>query len=153
MTKFLFFFFFIGIANTSLCQSGYPYQDIKLEKPSDYKGTEPLALNAATFLISTPFSEKDISRAQAIKFLTTWVMGAKEYQFYLKGKVEEILEERNLLGLYIAAMVKFSLENKTISTNPMIVEINASKLVITYCDEPKNNFKLKKKYRKVLEKN
>ncbi len=151
MNKFLFFLFFICISNISFCQTAYPYQDIKLEKPSDYKATEPLALSAASYLLSNPFKADDMNRARALNFLTTWVTGAKGFEYNLKGKIEEISSDRNVLALFIAAMVKYSLENKNESANPRLVEINACKLVLAYCDDPINNFKLKKKIRKILE--
>ena len=79
--------------------------------------------------------------------------GTKEYNFYTQGKLTDISSEKDLLGLYMAAMVRYSLENKTESVNPMKVELHASRLVLAYCDDPKNNFKLKKKFRKLLDTN
>ncbi len=153
MNKFLLFILLIFISTVSLCQVVYPYKDIKLEKPSDYKETEPMALSAATFILTTVFAETDANRFGALEFLSNWMTGTKEYNFYTKGKVTDIGSDKNLLGLYMAAMVRYSLENKTESVNPMKVELNASRLVLAYCDDPKNNFKLKKKYRKLLETN
>lgn len=146
----LFFVFTTAISNA---QTIYPYQDIKLEKTTDYKETESLALSAATFLLTTPFLEADINRGNTLKFLNNWMAGTKEYQFYFQGKASDISFDRNLLSLYIAAMAKYSLENKAESVNPMKVDLNASRIVLAYCDDPKNNFKLKKKYRKILETN
>ena len=153
MNKFLLFIFLACSSNISLCQIVYPYQDIKLEKPTDYSETEPLALSAAKFLLAAPFVESDVNRTNAIQFLSNWITGIKVYQFYLQGKVADISDDRNVLSLYIAAMVKYTLENKKEAVNPMTVEHNASKIVIAYCDDQKNNFKLRKKYRKLLENN
>lgn len=152
MNKFLISLFFICLSNFAICQTAYPYQDVKLNKPSDYKETEPLALSAASFLLSVPFKSDDINRARATQFLTSWMTGASAYQFYMKGKIEEIATDPETLRLYIAAMVKYSLENKNQATNPMLVESKACILLLEYCDNPKNNFRLKKKLRKVLEK-
>jgi hypothetical protein len=153
MHKFLFFLLFTCFYNIGTCQTVYPYQDIKLEKPSDYKETEPLALSAATFILTTPFAEFDAGRAGALAFLSTWITGTKDYSFNMQGIVADIGSDKNLLSIFVAAMVKYSLENKTASVNPLTVELNAAKLVIAYCDDPMNNFKLKKKSRKLLEKN
>ena len=153
MNKFLFFLLFICFYNISVCQTAYPYQDIKLEKPSDYKETEPLALLAATFILTTPFVEVDTDRSGALQFLSSWISGTKDYSFNMQGIVADIGSDKNLLSIFVAAMVKYSLENKQASVNPLTVELNAAKMVITYCDDPKNNFKLKKKSRKLLEKN
>ena len=153
MNRFLFSFLLIFFCQGAFCQFVYPYQDIKLEKPADYKATESVALSAATFILTTPFIEKDVGRGNALKFLANWMTGAKDYNFYMEGVGRDISDEKDLLSLYLAGMVKFSLENKAEAVNPLKVELNAIKLVLAYCDDTKNNFKLKKKYRKVLEKN
>ena len=153
MKKFLLSFLLVCFYQLSFTQLVYPYQDIKLEKPSDYKETEPLALSAATLLLSTAFTSKDANREAALKFLTTWMPGTKEYSFYTKGKVVALSSDNDLLGLFLAAMAKYSLQNKAEAINGLTVDINAAKLVLAYCDDPKNKFRLKKKYRKILEEN
>lgn len=152
MRKVLFFLCILCISCIAEAQV-YPYRDIKLEKPRDYIETEPIALSAATFLITIPFIELDMDRSAALFFLNNWMLGNKKYTFYMKGMVEDISGDNNLLSLFIAAMTKYTLENKVEAANPLNVDMNAAKMVIIYCDNPKNNFKLKKKYRKILEKN
>lgn len=152
MRKPLFFLFLLCIGSIANAQLVYPYDDIKLEKPSDYIATEPMALSAATFLLTTPFAENDEKRVGALRFVSNWMIGAKTYSFYMQGTVQELREDMNLLQIYIAAMTKYSLENKAAAANPLTVEMNAAKMVIAYCDDAKNNLKLKKKYRKILDK-
>jgi hypothetical protein len=152
MRKPLFFFLFFCISSNAGAQIVYPYGDIKLEKPADYIATEPMALSAATFLLTTPFTENDEKRVGALRFLSNWMVGAKTYSFYMQGTVQELREDMNLLQIFIAAMTKYSMENKAAAANPLTVEMNAAKMVIAYCDDAKNNLKLKKKYRKILEK-
>lgn len=152
MPKILFLLCFLGFSCLAGAQT-FPYRDIKLEKPSDYKATEKMALSAANFLLTTPFVEVDTDRGGALKFLNDWMTGTKDYQFYLKGKASDITDDLNVFSLFLAAMVKYTLENKTEAVNPLNVDMNAAKIVIAYCDDPKNNFKLKKKYRKILENN
>jgi len=62
MQKLILFFCFLFFSTVLFCQAGFPYQDIKLEKPSDYKETEPMALSAANFLLTSAFVEKDAGR-------------------------------------------------------------------------------------------
>jgi hypothetical protein len=153
MRTISFFIFFICIGIVANAQVVYPYNDIKLEKPADYAATEPMALSAASYLLTSPFSETDANRLAAMKFLSAWMEGAKSYSFYMQGMAREVSEDFYLYQLYIIAMAKYTLENKVAAANPMTVDKNAAKIVLAYCDEPKNNFKLKKKYRKILEKN
>jgi len=134
-------------------QTIYPYQDIKLEKPSDYPETEPLALSAATFLLTTSFSADDVNRKNALGFLTNWMTGTKDYSFYREGVAQVIYDEEGLLSLFVAAMVKYSIEHKTEKPTALVVEKNACKMVLAYCDNAANNYKVKKKFRKKLEDN
>jgi hypothetical protein len=152
MRKHLFFVLLLCISSIAGGQV-YPYEDIKLEKPSDYIETEPMALSAATFLLTTPFASGNQARTGALKFVCTWMQGNKKYDFYIKGMATDISSDADLAGLYLSAMTKYTLENKTQAVNPMTVELNAAKILLAYCDDSKNNFKLKKKYRKILEKN
>jgi hypothetical protein len=153
MRRLLFFLFIICSTITARAQLVFPYGDIKLEKPGDYIATEPMALSAATFLLTTSFAEKDEKRLNAIKFLSNWMAGAKSYSFYMRGMAQDLSDDINLIQLYIAAMARYTLENKLTYANPLTVDANAAKMVLAYCDDSKNNFKLKKKYRKILEKN
>jgi hypothetical protein len=150
MRKFLSLFLLVCLCNVVVAQIVYPYRDIKLEKPSDYKATESMALSAATFLITTPFIEVDEGRAGALIFLNAWMSGTKDYQFYFQGIAQDVSVDKNLLSLFMAAMAKYTLENKA-ETNPIKVEQHTAKILLDYCDDPKNNFKLKKKLRKLLE--
>ncbi len=152
MNKLFILLVTICFSLASKSQIIYPYQDIKLEKPADYVATEPMALSAATFLLTTPFIEVDAGRGGALIFLSNWMAGTKNYHFYLDGVAAGISTDKNLLSLFVAAMVKYSLENKNPLPAPLQVEAGAAKLVLAYCDDTKNNFNLKKKYRKSLEK-
>ncbi|MFT3912196.1 MAG: hypothetical protein QM737_22405 [Ferruginibacter sp.] len=57
------------------------------------------------------------------------------------------------MSLFIPAMVKFCLENKTLAANTSLIEKAAVKTVLDYCNDPTKNFTLKKKFRKKLEGN
>lgn len=151
MNKLLLIVLFACTGIFSTAQVNYPYQDIKLEKPGDYPATEPLALSAANFLLATPHAEADAGRTNAFQFLSRWMDGNKGYQFFMPGKVAAISEDRGLVTLYIAALAKYKLENKKEAATTLTIDRKASDLVLAYCDDKKNNFRLKKKHRKVLE--
>ncbi|MBS1741670.1 MAG: hypothetical protein JST81_01435 [Bacteroidetes bacterium] len=141
----LFCSFFAG------AQSIYPYEEISLKSASDYKSAEPLALNAANYLLTTPFKEKDSDRERAFSFLLRWTAGDKDYHFEITGRILDVMDEKELMSLVIPAMVKFCLENKALGSSPSIIEKNAIQIVLNYCDNPANNFTLKKKLRRKLE--
>ncbi|HEX2682340.1 MAG TPA: hypothetical protein VHL77_00310, partial [Ferruginibacter sp.] len=111
------------------------------------------ALSAAGFLLSSKFDEIDPDRSAALQFIVKWMTGTKDHNFYMQGKVAELNSDQNLLSLFVAAMVKYSLENKASTITPLTVEMNASRMVLAYCDDPQHNFKLRKRSRKILETN
>ena len=151
MKKYLLSISLLFITASSFCQINFPYVEVKLVKPSDYKQAEPLVLAAASALLSTPFKEKDTDRSQAQEFLKKWMEGTKDYTIQLSCVAQDIADDHDLFDLYAAATVKFILENKVLSANQKLVDMGACKLVLSYCDNPANNFKLKKKQRKKLE--
>ena len=136
-----------------MSQAAYPYQDIKLEKPSDYIETGPLALSAANLILTSPFDEDDTKRANALKFLSSWMQGAKGYNFYTQGVAEQIRGDFNLLTLFIAALVKYNLTHKSGEVNSIAMEKDICVTLLNYAGNPGNNFHLKKKMRKILENN
>ena len=151
MLKSFIFSLLLLTANAGFGQTIYPFQDIKLEKTEDYKDAEPFALMAAKYIIQTPFKKDDANRKHAIQFLTNWISGTKEYIFRISGMAKDLRDDADLFALFIAAMAKFSIENKSASANGRLVDIASSKMVLEYCDNPLNNFSLKKKMRKKLE--
>lgn len=153
MSKLVFFIALLFSCGISFSQTYYPYQDIKMETPAEFKAAEPIALHAATTLLSTPFKKDDADRARALKFLVKWMNGTKEFKFSISAKIQEIVDDHDFFGLYTAAMAKFCLENKNLAGTIQVVEDSSCKLVLDYCENPSNNFPLKKKHRRVLEKN
>ncbi|MBC7536200.1 MAG: hypothetical protein H7258_10950 [Ferruginibacter sp.] len=97
--------------------------------------------------------KNDVSRDRAFQFLVKWTAGDRDYNFALYGLILEMVEEKELMMLFIPAMVKFCLENKALAGNGPVIETNAVKMVLDYCNNPANNFTLKKKLRKRMEGN
>lgn len=153
MNKILLIALVLLCSKMANAQSIYPYGEIQLKAPADYKTAEPFALNAANFLLSTRYKEKDIDRESAFNFLIRWTQGDRDYRFDLTGVILEVADEKELMSLFIPAMVKFCLENKTLGSNTSLIEKSAVKTVLDYCNNPANNFTLKKKLRKKLEAN
>lgn len=153
MNRIILLLFFSMFAGNLFSQSVYPYEEIKLDKPSECKAAEPFALSAASFLLSTPFKQKDSNRERSFNFLVRWTAVDRDYDFRIQGVILDLAGEKDLMQLFIAAMTKFCLENKALGSNARIIETNAVKMVLDYCNDPANNFTLKKKIRKKLESN
>lgn len=142
---------FLWISTIASAQSVFPYEEIKLDKAADFRQSETLALSAADYLLSHPFDENVPGRERAFDFLVRWTAGAQGYDFNLRGVILELADDKNLMKVYLPAMVKFCLENKAIGNTPRLIEAAAIQSVLKYADEPGNKFSLKKKTRKRLE--
>ena len=134
-----------------VAQYAYPYEEIRLDKPASYKEAEPLALSAAKFLLTTPYDEKNKARERAFAFLLNWTAGIEKYNFRLSGVILDVAEEKDVMTLFVAAMARFCIENPELGNNLKMIEKNSVRMVLDYCNNPANNFTLKKKIRRRLE--
>jgi hypothetical protein len=78
--------------------------------------------------------------------------GTPDYSFTLDEVASKIIKGNDdLLGLYMAAMTKFVLENKALSKDQKIIKLNALITVLNYCEDPNNNIKRTKQLKKLSE--
>jgi len=125
---------------------------IKLEKAPDYKPAMPFVLQTANYLLSVPFEKGNTDRPKALQFLGKWMSGTPDYSFTLEEVAGKITKGNNdLLGVYMAAMAKYSLENKEGSKDPKLVRLNALRLLLDYCENKSNNMIMTKPLRKLSE--
>jgi hypothetical protein len=69
--------------------------------------------------------------------------GTPDFTFTLDKKISKNLRgDDDLLGLYKAAMTKYSLQNKSSSKDSKSVNLNALVLVLEYCCDAKNNVRM-----------
>ena len=150
LTLFLSLWYF----HSGYSQSLPNLDEIKLEKPADYKTAEVIATQAATYLLSTPFEKNDLDRLKSLQFVIKWMSGTPDYSFTLDNVATKILKGNDdLLGLYMACMTKYSLENKVSSTDAAEVKLNSIKMLLAYCENPDNNMRMTKALKKLSEAN
>ena len=125
---------------------------IKLEKSSDYKAADPFVLQTATYLLTTPFKRDSPDRLSSLQFISKWMYGTPDHSFVFNDMVDKIGKDNNdLFGLYMAAMVKYTLENKAASKDPKVVKLNAMILLLNYCENKDNNMRMSKQLKKMSE--
>lgn len=145
----LFAFFCIAHINGQTLLS---VDHIKLEKPPDYKAAEPFVLQTATYLLSIPFQKDHTDRMNSLRFLAKWMHGTPDYSFAFSDVVDKIGKSDNdMIGLYMAAMSKYTLENKAHSKDAKVVKLNAMILLLNYCENKGNNIKMTKQLKKLSE--
>jgi len=147
------FFLLIALLTTTFlyAQNVPDFTQIKLDKPDDYRAANTYALVAANALLSNPIDKDKIDRLNCQKFVAKWMSGTPDYGFTF-GNSEKILSnDPELLGIYMASMVKFCLENKVQCTEQEKIKIGSWQILLAYCDNPTNDVRLTRKLKKLIE--
>ncbi len=130
------------------------FDTIKLVQASDYYVAEMSALQAADYLLFTPYDNTDTAWGKALQFLVKWMTGTPYFTFSLGNSINRVINKNDdLLVIYMTCMAKFSLEHPRLARFPKWVEINAVKLLLAYCENPANNIPMTKQLRKLWQAN
>lgn len=152
--KHIFVVLLLLCCNSLFAQTLPDFDKIKLEKGSDYKDAEPAVLKAAAYVLTTPLKEKDSNRSKSLAFIIKWMSGTPDYTFAIDETATTMSKDNAaVLGLYLAAMTQYCLENPASATDQKAVELNAVKKVLTYCENPANNVVMTKQLKKFSEAN
>jgi hypothetical protein len=153
MKKITFVFLLLLFGQLSFGQSLPDFSSLKLEKREDFNAAaNEAALQAANYILSSPVDNKNNDRLLSVVYVIKWMEGTPEYSFTFGGsELKFIKKNDDLLPLYMAAMVKYVLENKADSKDQSKIKLNASKMVIIYSKDPKNNVKITKELKKMME--
>ncbi|MEX6690063.1 hypothetical protein QTN47_21320 [Danxiaibacter flavus] len=137
----------------SFAQNLPAFETIKLDVKEDYDSSaNSAALKASNYLLSTPFDNKNIDRLKSTQYLIKWMTGTPDYHFVLDEQaVKFAKKDDDLLVLYMAAMTKYVLENKKESTDQNKIKLNATRSIITYAKDSKNNLKINSELKKMIE--
>jgi hypothetical protein len=124
---------------------------IKLEKAPDYKAAEPFVLQTANYLLSTPFKKDNTDRLNSLRFISKWMYGTTDYSFVFTDVAAKIGKDNNdILALYMAALAKYTLENKAASKDSKVAKLNALILLLNYCENKDNNIRMSKTIKKII---
>ncbi len=139
---------------TSYSQQLPDFTKIPLSRASDYKAAEPSVLRASVYVLSMPFSKDDQSRIRCVKFILKWMTGTPDYSFtFGESKTKYFRNQSDLMGLYMAAMSKYALENPSSSKDQNVVGINAMAVVLAYSNNPTNNISMTQPMKRLWEAN
>ena len=123
---------------------------IKLEKASDYKAASPFALQTALYLLSTPYDLKNEDRTKGLEFLVKWMSGTPDHSFVINDVESKITKgDQEILGLYLAALTRYTLENKEAAKDINTLKLNAVIILLNYVENKNNNFSMTKQLKKL----
>ncbi|HET9056444.1 MAG TPA: hypothetical protein VFN30_06300 [Chitinophagaceae bacterium] len=153
MKTVLFSILLLLLLTNVFSQDNPKYDEIKLDTKEDFnEKANNAALQASNYLLSTPIDSKSIDRLKSLQFIIKWMSGTPDFSFTLDEQATKFAKNNDdLLGLYMAAMTKYVLENKTESKNQNKIKLNAVKSIIQYSKDTKNNVKINKELKKVIE--
>lgn len=153
--KTYFYLFIILCTTVSFAQTTTDFDAVKLKRDSDYKEANKYALEASNYVLSVPMDNNSLPRLKAIQFIMKWMEGTPDYTFSLDATIMEKVVKGNddLLGVYMACMTKYCLENEANSKDDDVVKLNSIKLILAYCENPANNVKMPKQLKKLSEAN
>lgn len=144
----------VTVAFTSYSQQLPDFTKIPLTRASEYKAAEPSVLRAAVYVLSMPFSKDDHSRIRCVKFILKWMTGTPDYIFtFGESKTRYFKNQSDLMGLYMAAMSKYALENPASAKDQNTVGVNAMVAVLTYSNNPTNNINMTQPMKRLWEAN
>jgi hypothetical protein len=140
------------IGSCCLAQNRPDYENIKLVKPEEIRAADTFALVDASHLLSTPNDKNSLHRLEALQFIIKWMEVTPDYNFTLEEVTTKFMKgNTDLLGLYMAAMTKYVLENKASSKNEKLIRLNAITMLLNYCENENNNIKMTKQLKKLSE--
>lgn len=115
-----------------------------LEDPASFNPkTDTAARLAANYLLSTPVNAQKEERQKALVFLITWMTNTPDYSFSLYGTITKVTDgDSDILGLYMAAMTKYAMENPGSLEDGDTVQVEALSMLIAYAKNPRNNLKM-----------
>jgi hypothetical protein len=152
MRQFILFIFCCLSFNHLQAQTLTDFDLIKMEKASDYKPAEPFVLQTANYLLAVPFKKENKDRLNALRFIGKWMNGTPDYSFSFTDIAEKIGKENyDLIGQYMAALAKYTLENKAAAKDTKVARLNAMIMLLDYCENKDNNMHLSKQLKKLAE--
>lgn len=148
LTALLCFFGFTSI----MAQDYSGLEKIELKTKEDCRANDNKALECAKFLLSTPDVEENLQCSFAILFLLRWMEATPDFGFTYERQVMDLFDKKSLLGgVYSAAIVKYSLENREKAKDAESVKLHSAEMFLNYCKNPDNKVKINKKMKKAIE--
>jgi hypothetical protein len=152
--KTLFTLLFILGLLTSLNAQDYSKLDqIPLKDKSDYPKNEALVLECANFILNSSFDilDKDLNCTNAELFIIKWMSGTPDFMFSIDESIGKATKSNpSLLAVYLAASVKYVLENKDMASDQNKVKFNSISIFLNYCEDETKNAKINGEIKKMI---
>jgi hypothetical protein len=134
---------FFGLVMGCNAQDYSKLKDIELKDKEDYSKAEDKILECSKYVLTTPMEDDNTNRTNALQFLLRWMDGTPDYTFNLDETVGKLAQTSDaLLGVYMACMCRYVLENKDKAKDDKDVKYNSVLLLIDYAKDPNNKVEI-----------
>ncbi len=143
-TKFLVsVIMFLGYVMACNAQDYSKLKDVELKEKEDFAKAEDKILECSKYILTTPMDDENTNRINALQFMFRWMEGTPDYTFTLDETVGKIAQTSDaLLGVYMACMCRYVLENKDKAKNEKDVKYNSVLMLIDYSKDPNNKVEI-----------
>lgn len=143
-TKFLItMIMLLGCVMPGNAQDYSKLKDIELKGKEDFVKAEDKILECTKYILTTPMDEENTNRFNAMQFMFRWMDGTPDYTFLLDETVGKLAQTSDaMLGVYMACMCRFVLENKDKAKDDNEVKYNSVLMLIDYSKDPTHNVEI-----------
>lgn len=132
-------------------QNPEQWQQIKFEKPEDFKAHEGVVLECARFVLNVAAEPGNPARKTALSKVAEWMSGTPDHTFIIGEHVGKLMNGNEaILGIYMAAMTKYVLENKDRATASDEIQYHSFDTLLEYCADPRNKVPSSRELKKAL---
>ena len=126
-------------------------REISFTTAEECRAYDGKALECSQYILNTPFDENDRNRLLATQFVLSWMEATADFKFSIGTSIIDLTgTNAHMFGLAMAAMTKFSLENKEKAKDEKAVTLNSVKMVLEYCKKSENNLKPNKELKRAI---
>jgi hypothetical protein len=130
---------FLGFVMVCNAQDYSMLKEIELKEKEDFGKVEGKILECSKYVLTTPMDDENTNRSNALQFMFRWMDGTPDYTFTLDETVGKIAQTSDaLLGVYMACMCRYVLENKDKAKDEKDVKYNSVLMLIDYSKDPNN---------------
>jgi hypothetical protein len=134
---------FLGFVMVCNAQDYSTLKDVELKDKADFGKAEDKILEISKYVLTTPMEDDNTNRNNALQFMFRWMEGTPDYTFTLDETVGKLAQTSDaLLGVYMACMCRYVLENKEKAKDVNEVKYNSVLMLIDYSQDPNNKVEI-----------
>jgi hypothetical protein len=134
---------FLGLVTACNAQDYSRLKDIEMKDKEDFVKAEDKVMECTKYILTTPMDDENTNRINALQFMLRWMDGTPDYTFSLDETVGKLAQTSDaLLGVYMACMCRYVLENKEKAKDEKDVKYNSVLLLIDYSKDPNNKVEI-----------